>query len=59
MKSYMFLFWGYNVVWIGIVAYLTFLLGRIRQVSRRLSRIEAALARQEASQNSIARSSAS
>lgn len=42
MKSYAFLFWGYNVIWLGIVAYLTLLLVRIRQVSRRISRLESA-----------------
>lgn len=42
MKSYAFLFWGYNVIWLGIVAYLTFLLVRIRQVSRRIARLEQA-----------------
>jgi CcmD family protein len=43
MKSYAFLFWGYNVIWVGIVAYLSFLLLRIRQVSRRIGRLEEAL----------------
>ncbi len=48
MKSYAFLFWGYNVIWLGIVAYLTFLLVRIRQVSRRIARLESACSAESA-----------
>ena len=40
MKSYAFLFWGYNVVWIGIVVYLALLIVRLERVARRLDRIE-------------------
>ena len=36
MKSYSFLFWAYNVVWIGLAAYLFFLLQRMRRVDRRI-----------------------
>lgn len=40
MKGYSFLMWAYNVVWIGLVAYLAFLLVRLRKVSERLDRLE-------------------
>jgi hypothetical protein len=44
MKSYAFLFWAYNVVWILIAAYLGVLLARLRGLGTRLSRLEARLA---------------
>ncbi len=40
MRSYAFLFWAYNLVWIGLVAYLVFLLLRLNRVGRRLERLE-------------------
>jgi CcmD family protein len=40
MKTYWFLFWAYNVVWIGIAAYVAFLLVRLRGLDRRLDRLE-------------------
>jgi len=40
MKGYSFLMWAYNVVWIGLVAYLAFLVVRVRKVSERLDRLE-------------------
>lgn len=40
MKSYSFLFWAYNVVWIGIAAYVTILLVRLGRVGARLERLE-------------------
>ena len=40
MKSYAFLFWGYLVVWAGIVAYLVFLGARLSRVSRRIEQLE-------------------
>jgi CcmD family protein len=40
VKSYAFLFWGYLVVWAGIVAYLVFLGARLSRVSRRLEQLE-------------------
>ncbi len=40
MKSYSFLFWGYNVVWIGIAAYVAILLRKLKTLDRRLDRIE-------------------
>lgn len=40
MKSYAFLFWGYLVVWAGIVAYLAFLGARLQKAARRLEALE-------------------
>jgi len=40
MKSYSFLFWAYNVVWIGIAAYVAFLFLRLRSLDGRLDRLE-------------------
>ena len=41
MKSYEFLFWGYLVVWIGLVTYFVALGRKIANVSRRLDALEA------------------
>jgi CcmD family protein len=40
MKTYSFLFWGYAVIWVGLAAYLTFLLTRLNAVLRKLDRLE-------------------
>ena len=40
MKTYSFLFWAYNVVWIGIAAYVATLLVRMGRLSSRLDRLE-------------------
>ncbi len=40
MKGYDFLFWGYSVVWIAIVAYLAYLAVRLKRVRERLDRVE-------------------
>jgi CcmD family protein len=40
MKSYWFLFWAYNVVWVGLLAYLLFVAGRLARATRRLDQIE-------------------
>ena len=40
MKSYAFLFWGYLVVWAGIVLYLAILGARLSRVARRLETLE-------------------
>jgi CcmD family protein len=45
MKSYSFLFWAYNVVWLGIAAYVVFLLLRLGKLSSRLDRLERRLDR--------------
>ena len=44
MKSYAFLFWAYNVIWIVIAGYLLFLLLRLGRVARRLDGVERELA---------------
>jgi len=40
MKSYAFLFWAYNIIWLGIATYLLLLFLRIRRVDRRLDGVE-------------------
>jgi CcmD family protein len=45
VKSYAFLFWGYLVVWAGIVAYLAFLGARLARTQRRLDALERRLPR--------------
>jgi CcmD family protein len=40
MRGYSFLAWAYNLVWIGIAAYLLFLFVRLRSVTRKLDRLE-------------------
>ncbi len=45
MKSYVFLFWAYNAIWLGLAGYLFFLLQRLRRVERSLDGVERALGR--------------
>lgn len=40
MRGYSFLAWAYNLVWIGLAAYLVFLFVRLRGVTRKLDRLE-------------------
>jgi CcmD family protein len=40
MKSYSFLFWGYLVVWAGLMTYLVVLGRKIANVSKRLDSLE-------------------
>ena len=40
MKSYAFLFWGYLVVWAGLMAYFVTLGRKIGAVARRLDVLE-------------------
>jgi CcmD family protein len=40
VKSYAFLFWGYLVVWVGIVGYLAFLGARLSRAVRRVEALE-------------------
>ena len=51
MKSYEFLFWAYNVIWVGIAVFLGILFAGLRRTSRRLDGIERELGR-EPSQSS-------
>ncbi len=41
MKSYAFLFWGYLVVWAGLMVYFVVLGRKIANVARRLDSLEA------------------
>ncbi len=45
MKSYAFLFWAYNVIWIALAGYLLFMMVRLGRVARRLDAVERALDR--------------
>ena len=45
MKSYSFLFWAYNVIWLGIATYLLFVFLRVRHVDRRLENLSRELER--------------
>jgi CcmD family protein len=40
VKSYAFLFWAYNVVWLGLAGYLVWLIVRLRRVDRRIAALE-------------------
>ena len=40
MKTYSFLFWGYNVFWIGIAAYVALVYVRLRSLKNRVDRLE-------------------
>jgi CcmD family protein len=40
MKSYSFLFWGYSVVWTGLVVYFVILGRKTASVARRLDALE-------------------
>ena len=40
MKSYSFLFWGYLVVWVGLMAYFVVLGRKIANVAKRLDALE-------------------
>jgi CcmD family protein len=43
LKSYAFLFWAYNVIWLALAAYLLFVILRIGRVARRIDAVERAL----------------
>ena len=49
MKSYAFLFWAYNVVWIGIAGYVLWMILRLGRLDARLRGVEQELSRKEAS----------
>ena len=40
MKNFDFLFWAYNVIWLGIGGYIFFMVMRLKAVSDRLARLE-------------------
>jgi len=43
MNNYVYLFWGYNVIWALIALYVVFLAVRLSRVGRRLDRLESSL----------------
>jgi CcmD family protein len=43
MNNYVYLFWGYNVIWALIGLYVLFLAVRLNRVGRRLDRLEGGL----------------
>ena len=40
MKSYWFLFWAYNVIWLSIAGFLLLVFLRMRRVDRRIDGLE-------------------
>ena len=46
MSGMKFLFWGYTVVWVGLAAYLAFLLMRLVALGKRLDRLERQLGKE-------------
>jgi CcmD family protein len=48
MKSYAFLFWAYNVIWLSLAVYIAFVMARIGKVSKRIEAMERALSRKDA-----------
>jgi len=40
VKSYWFLFWAYNVIWLAISGFLLMAFLRVRRIDRRLDGIE-------------------
>ena len=47
MKSYAFLFWAYNVIWLALAGYLLLVILRLGRIARRLDGVERALASEE------------
>jgi len=47
MKSYNFLFWAYNIVWLGLAAFVLLVFLRLRRTDRRLTRLERELERRD------------
>jgi CcmD family protein len=45
MKNYEFLFWAYNIIWLGLAGFLAYILLRMRKTAQRLERIERELER--------------
>jgi len=40
VKSYVFLFWAYNVIWFGIAGFILFVHLRVRGAEGKLERLE-------------------
>ena len=47
MKSYSFLFWAYNVIWLAIAGFVLLFFLRMRRVDRRLDGLEREIERRE------------
>jgi CcmD family protein len=47
MRSYDFLFWAYNVIWLGIAGYVLFTFLRVRRLDRRLDLLEREITRSD------------
>jgi CcmD family protein len=45
LKSYDFLFWAYNVIWLVIAGYLLMMVTRMKRIDQRLGRVERELDR--------------
>ncbi len=45
MKSYAFLFWAYNAIWLALAGYLFFLGRRLSRVQQSLDGVQRALGR--------------
>jgi CcmD family protein len=48
VKSFAFLFWAYNVIWLVIAGYLLSMVIRMGRLDRRLDRVERELDRESA-----------
>lgn len=40
IKEFRFIFWAYNLIWLLLAAYLTFLLVRMNRLTREIGRLE-------------------
>jgi CcmD family protein len=38
-SSFPYLFWAYNLIWLGLAGYLAFMFNRMRRLERRLDRL--------------------
>lgn len=47
MKSYSFLFWAYNVIWLCLAAWLLLVFLRVRSMDRRLDGLERSAGRDD------------
>jgi CcmD family protein len=47
VKSYDFLFWAYNVIWLVIAGYLLMMMLRMKRLDKRLGRLERELDRDD------------
>ena len=43
MKSYVFLFWAYNVIWLALAGFTLLVMLRLGRVARRLDGVERAM----------------